>query len=122
MGGFGSGRSRNATDAVELLVAAVLKQDATETQRIVLSLDTAKRRGESGMSGTSVLRLLNQVAGRLALSVRDAKANPSEHLGDVKVSLTNGGTIWIEVKGQTKKDWFADITQADYVQIGRAHV
>lgn len=118
MGGYGSGRSRNATDAVELLVAAVLKQDATETQRIVLSLDTAKRRGESGMSGASVLRLLNQVTGCLALSVRDAKANPPEHLGDVKVSLTNGGTIWIEVKGQTKKNWFADITQADYVRDG----
>ena len=118
MGGFGSGRSRNATDAVELLVAAVLRQDAAETQRIVVSLDAAKRRGASGMSGASVLRLLNQVNGRLALSVRDAKANPSEHLGDVKVSLTDGGTIWIEVKGQTKKDRLSQVTEADYVRDG----
>ena len=61
MGGVGSGRSRRATDAVEMLVAAVMNGDAAETKRLVVTLDVAKRRGQSGMSGNSVLRLVNTV-------------------------------------------------------------
>lgn len=118
MGGVGSGRSRGATDAVELLVAAVLNRDSAEAQKCVQKLDVAKRHGASKMTGARILRLVSKVEQQIGLVVQSAKANPKEHLGDVKVSLGDGSTVWIEVKGQTKKEKFADITQADYVRDG----
>lgn len=118
MGGEGSGRSRSATDAVELLLAAILRNDKPEIDKCIKKLDVARKHGASKMAGAKIFRLLRLAATQLAFEVSDAVANPGEHLGDLKVSLGDGSSVWIEVKGQTKKQRFADITQADYVRDG----
>jgi hypothetical protein len=118
MGGKGSGRSREATNAVEDLLAAVLRGDADAMRSSVRKIDVAKHRGASGMTGARVSSLMQQVGTSLHFTVRDAVANPPEHLGDIRVLLADGAKVWIEVKGQTKKRNFADITQADYVRDG----
>lgn len=118
MGGKGSGRSRHATDAVEAMLAATLRGDRAAISSCVRTLDGARRSGASNMGGVRVSQLLQQAGKALNLSVRDAVPNPSQRLGDVRVTLTNGSEVWIEVKGQTKKMKFTDITQADYVRDG----
>lgn len=118
MGGKGSGRSRKATDAVELLLAAAARGDSDSIEKCVAKIDVAKRHGASLMTGARVSRLMQQACSKLKFDAEDAVANPPEHLGDICVSLRNGTRVWIEVKGQTKKKEFAAITQADYVRDG----
>lgn len=118
MGGRGSGRSREATDAVEELLAATVRGDVTDASKWARRIDVARRHGASKMSGVRVTGLLRQVMLNLDLDAMDALANPPEHLGDIRVELGDGTRRWIEVKGQTKKENFADITQADYVRDG----
>lgn len=116
MGGYGSGRSRDATEAVERLLAALLRNDQDDVKVQVAELNIAYRVGKSKMPGTKVRALLTEVCASLDWDVRDARAKPSDHLGDVRVVLSTGEIRWIEVKAQTKKARFADITQADYVR------
>lgn len=118
MGGRGSGRSRKATDAVELLFAAVARGDSDSVAKCVAKIDVAKRHGASMMTGARVSRLMQQACSKLMFDASEAVANPPEHLGDICVSLRSGKRVWIEVKGQTKKKEFAAITQADYVRDG----
>jgi hypothetical protein len=118
MGGQGSGRSREATDAVEVMLAATVRGDQATISKCVQKIDVAKRHGASRMSGVRVSRLLKIACATLKFDVKDAVPNPIEHLGDIRVTLGNGSQVWIEVKGQTKKKKFADITQADYVRDG----
>lgn len=116
MGGFGSGQSRDATEAVERLFAALLRNDVDDVKVQVAELNIAHRVGKSKLSGSKVQALLTKVCASLAWDVRDARAQPRDHLGDVRVVLSTGEIRWIEVKAQTKKVRFADITQADYVR------
>lgn len=116
MGGHGSGRSRDATEAVERLLAALLRNDMDDVKVQVAELNIAHRVGKSRMSGSKVRALLTKVCASLAWDVRDARAKPTDNLGDVRVVLSTGEVRWIEVKAQTKKSRFADITQADYVR------
>lgn len=118
MGGIGSGRSREATDAVELLLAAVIRGDEAEAAKCVKKLDVAKRHGASKMSGLRVRQLMSRACSELNFEVETATANPKEHLGDIRVVLGDGSKVWLEVKGQTKKQRFTDLTQADYVRDG----
>lgn len=118
MGGKGSGMSRDATEAVEGLLAAVLRDDDSAILEFLKELDIAHRFGRSKMSGKKVLKLLQKAANSLAFDVADAEAQPNDHLGDVKVTLRTGEFRWIEVKAQTKKTDFAEIVQADYVRDG----
>lgn len=116
VGGYGSGRSRDATEAVESLLAALLRDDDDDVKAQVAELNIAHRVGKSKMSGSKVERLLTKVCASLDWDVRDARAQPPDRLGDVRVVLSTGEIRWIEVKAQTKKSRFADITQADYVR------
>jgi hypothetical protein len=118
MGGQGSGRSREATDAVEQMLAATVCGDKATISKCILKIDVAHRHGASHMSGARVSQLLQRACASLNFAAREAVPNPSEHLGDVRVSLHDGTRVWIEVKGQTKKQYFADITQADYIRDG----
>jgi len=118
MGGKGSGRSKAATDAVEAILAATAKGDATAITKCAQKIDVARRHGTSRMTGARVSQLMRKLCADLNLNVQDAVANPVEHLGDVRISLVDGSKVWIEVKGQTKKEKFADFTQADYVRDG----
>jgi hypothetical protein len=114
----GSGLSRVATDAVERMLAAELRGDKSEVKRQSDLIDGAYLRRFSRMQGVEVRKLVEKVAEELNLSVLDAYSSPGDYLGDVKVELRDGTYVWIEVKSQTKKEKFRDLTQADYVREG----
>lgn len=118
MGGYGSGKSRDATEAVERLLAAILRDDRSSVSHEVGELDIAHRTGASKMSGRKILVLLQRASESLAFDAVDAEAQPKDHLGDVKVTLRSGEARWIEVKAQTKKEKFGQIVEADYVRDG----
>jgi hypothetical protein len=116
MGGKGSGQSRRATNAVEELIAAVFRDDKREVlvQRNALAEEHSL--GTSNMSSVELESIAKKVVKHLAWDVQGAEANPKDGLGDIKVLLTDGQERWIEVKAQTKKQNFSDITQADYIR------
>ena len=116
MGGQGSGQSRRATNAVEQLVAAQLRGDNRTVllQRKILAME--HNLGTSYMSSPQLEGIAVKIANHLKWDVKDAQANPADCLGDIKVWLRGGQMRWIEVKAQTKKKSFADITQADYIR------
>ena len=116
MGGEGSGQSRRATNAVEELIAAHFRADkhAALQQRKVLADEHSL--GTSNMSTVQLESIAARVVKYLAWEVEDAEAGPKDGLGDIKVSLADGQVRWIEVKAQTKKKNFADITQADFIR------
>jgi len=118
MGGEGSGKSKRATDAVERLLAAKLESNGSRIEDELLILDEEYRRGASNMSSSSLDSLSSQVVEHLDWSVRSATASPSDGLGDVRVNLAGGEKVWIEIKAQTKKRRFGDITQADFIREG----
>lgn len=118
MGGQGSGRSRDATEAVEKLFAAILRDDKPSITEEERKLDLAYRTGKSKIRSKTILHLLQQASDSLQFDTADAIAQPTDHLGDVKVTLKTGELRWIEVKAQTKKREFAEIVQADYVRDG----
>jgi hypothetical protein len=114
----GSGLSKLATDAVEKMLAARLRSDAPTIKEQMKILDRAYKSDQSWMTGKRVFDLVDQTCEFLSLDVSDAQVNPSDHLGDVFIKMSDGSKLWIEVKGQTKKERFRDITQADYVREG----
>ena len=114
----GSGLSKGATDAVEEMLAARLRSDAPTIKKQIKILDKAYESDQSWMTGKRVFDLVDQTCEFLSLDVSDARANPRDHLGDISIDISDGSKLWIEVKGQTKKERFRDITQADYVREG----
>ena len=114
----GSGLSKGATDAVEEMLAARLRSDAPTIKKQIKILDKAYESDQSWMTGKRVFDLVDQTCEFLSLAVSDARANPRDHLGDIPIDISDGSKLWIEVKGQTKKARFRDITQADYVREG----
>ena len=114
----GSGLSKLATDAVEKMLAARLRSDAPTIKQQIKILDKAYESDQSWMTGKRVFDLVDQTCEFLSLDVSDAQVNPRDHLGDISIDISDGSKLWIEVKGQTKKERFRDITQADYVREG----
>lgn len=114
----GSGKNKDVTDAVEKMLAAQLMGDASTVRNQTRVIDLAHRQNNSYLSGSQVHGLIKKVCSHLSLPVQDAQSSPSDHLGDVCVTLKDNSKIWIELKSQTKKLRFRDITQADYVREG----
>lgn len=112
----GSGLGNTTAAAVEELLAAVLRGDKyeAELQAALLRLECGVDR--CGMDPDDIVNLLARAVSALDLSVSDALAHPLDGLGDVRASLRDGRQVWFEVKAQTKKDVFAEITQADWVR------
>jgi len=112
----GSGLANASAAAIEELLAAALRGDDAEmvVQRELLGFEYANAR--CGMDPDVIVRLVTQAVGQLALDVADALAQPMDGLGDVRASLRDGSSAWFEVKAQTKKERFADLTQADWVR------
>ena len=118
MGGIGSGRSKGATNAVEELLAAKFRNDRTAVSAQLSLLTIEHAGGRSLMSAEHLDSLTSQVVSHLGWTVHDAVANPRERLGDIRVDTAVGAPFWIEVKAQTMKERFADITQADFIREG----
>jgi hypothetical protein len=101
-----------------MMLAATVRGDQATILKCVRKIDVAKRHGTSKMSGVQVSRLLRNACATFKFQVKDAVPKASEHLGDIRVTLKDGTQVWIEVKGQTKKKKFSQITEADYVRDG----
>lgn len=112
----GSGLANVSAAAVEDLLAAVLRSDDAdvEVQRDRLQYECSIDR--CGMDPDVIVDLVVVAAAGLGLDVADAFAQPLDRLGDVKAVLADGQPVWFEVKAQTKKDRFGDLTQADWVR------
>jgi hypothetical protein len=112
----GSGHANRTTALIEKMIAAVANQDKSSIKELVKELDAEKSLDRCGINGRALLQMvqwgLNQIE---SLPSGIAKAQPIDRLGDVKIG--NGQeSIWIELKAQTKKFDFRDITQADWVR------
>jgi len=79
-------------------------------------LDDQYSLGRCGVSGSTVRDWGAALLDQLSLSVADAQAIPPGGLGDIELTMTDGTRQWIEVKAQSKKPRFADLTQADWVR------
>ena len=112
----GSGLANATAAAIEDLLAATLRGDAADVavQEHRLAYECSIDR--CGMTPDVIVRLVDQAVRQLGLDVVDALSQPLDGLGDVRASLQGGGFVWFEVKAQTKKDRFADLTQADWVR------
>jgi hypothetical protein len=112
----GSGLANASAAAIEELLAAALRGDDAEVnvQRGLLRYECSIDR--CGMDPDVIVQLVTQAVDNLELDVTDAVAQPLDVLGDVRACLGDGSFAWFEVKAQTKKDRFADLTQADWVR------
>lgn len=112
----GSGFANASAAAIEEIVAATLRGDEHEVELQQARLEFECEIGRCGMSPTTIVLLIRRALTRLGLDVADAFAQPLDGLGDVRASLRGGGAVWFEVKAQTKKERFSDLTQADWVR------
>ena len=112
----GSGLANDTAAAVEELLAARLEGDNDAAQ---ISLELLRREHLLGRCGVEPQTIDGQIGDLLDVwgpSVVHATAQPADQLGDVKFIDHEGIPRWIEVKAQTTKNSFRDITQADWVR------
>lgn len=112
----GSGLSSFTAATVEELLAAALCKDerAILAQQRALGPEYSLER--CGILPTEIVRLVRTAVNELELEVTHAVAQPDDRLGDVRAVLKTGEKLWFEVKAQTKKERFVDLTQADWVR------
>lgn len=113
---LGSGLSSFTAATVEELLAAALCKDerAILAQQRALGPEYSLER--CGILPAEIVRLVRTAVNELELEVTHAVAQPDDRLGDVRAVLKTGEKLWFEVKAQTKKERFADLTQADWVR------
>ena len=68
------------------------------------------------MEPALIRNLIEEAVNELQLDVTDADAQPGDGLGDVRATSLDGTRYWFEVKAQTTKDRFRELTQADWVR------
>lgn len=115
----GRGQHQATANAIEELLAAELRGDAAAASRQVSTLRTLRARTLCGVSPRRIQADIQALVARLALSVRTASRVPPVppgDLGDVRADLTNGRTVWFEVKAQTFKWGFDEVVQGDWVR------
>lgn len=110
----GSGHVRYTTAAIEEMVAAVFAGERN-VRPLVRRIDVECDRGRCGVPGALVERWLRALADEVALDVVSAESPSPDLLGDVRLTLSGGTDVWIEVKAQTSKR-FGDLLQADWVR------
>lgn len=112
----GSGLANASAAAIEELVAAALRRDKHEIAVLQERLEYECSIDRCGMEPARIAHLIQRAVSGLGLDVSDSLAQPLDGLGDVRASLRGGAKVWFEVKAQTKKDRFGDLTQADWVR------
>ena len=113
----GSGLANRNTKLIEELFAAILKDDRSNINFKRREIDLEYKSDRSGLTGESVTNALSSIANDLGMSFDQVRPHPSDQGGDVKAAAS-GISTWFEIKAQTKKAHFSDITQADYVRDG----
>lgn len=112
----GSGLVNTTTEIIEDMLAAALCGDEGTVLRCEKRLLLEVASGRCGMSPDTVVRLIRDVAASLGAPFEDAVPRPLDRLGDIRARRPDGTSIWIELKAQTMKDRFAQITEADWVR------
>ncbi len=114
----GSGLSGDVATAVEELLAAHLRNDSAAVLRQEQILQLERRRGFCGLDQRTISSWISSLVRALALPVATARRAAPGSPGDVEAILRDGTSRWLEVKAQTKKADFRDLTQADWVRDG----
>ncbi len=112
----GSGFANATTAAVEQLFADVLEGQPGYKWRELL--DEEVRLGRCGVDPESLQLGFQEIRNRFFDDVVTAESQPDDLGGDIRIIRKSGTLGWIEVKAQTKKPFFSDITQADFVRDG----
>lgn len=112
----GSGLYREVAIAAEELWAAVLVGSKARMFDWAAEIDHLYSTGQSGLKGSVIRDWFSELAMGLGLSVRSARRESPDVLGDASAELADGTRIWSELKTQTQKAAFADMTQADWVR------
>ena len=113
----GSGLANRNTKLIEELFAAILEDDRSGVKFKRREIDREYEKDQSGLSGKAVAHALSSIANDLGMTFDEVTAHPEDNGGDVKAA-SSGFPTWFELKAQTKKASFADLTQADYVRDG----
>ncbi len=114
----GSGLSGDVATAVEELLAAHLRGDLAAVHRQEQILQLERRRGFCGIDQRTTSLWIKSLVSALALPCATARRALRGSPGDVEAVLHDGTSRWFEVKAQTKKVDFRDLTQADWVRDG----
>lgn len=109
----GSGFASATASAIESLTANVFAGSSTDAD--LRRIDTERGRGRCGVSPHDAERWITAIAEYLSLPVIAAVTPSPDGLGDVRLTLSDGSFVWIEVKAQTTKG-FRELIQADWVR------
>ena len=110
----GSGLHRETASTIERLAAAVFVE-SDEVRAIQRHLDDEVEAGYCGVASSDLVEWLDEIAAHLGLPAVEAVTPAPDQLGDIRLTLSNGEYVWIEVKAQTTKG-FRDLMQADWVR------
>lgn len=109
----GSGLSYATASAVERLVAASF--EGSSIDRALRDIDAEWRAGLCGVPARNLARWVQGLVAALRLPVVAAVTPSPDLLGDVRLTMTDGTFVWIEVKAQTTKR-FDELIQTDWVR------
>lgn len=112
----GSGLYRDVAVAAEELWAAALVGSRARMFDWAAEIDHLYATGHSGLKGSVIRDWFSELAMGLGLSVRCARREHPDVLGDASAELADGTRIWFELKTQTLKAAFVEMTQADWVR------
>lgn len=112
----GSGLATVTALAIEELFAALLvgDRDRVAVQQQVLNGEWLGQR--CGIAPAQLQTWLTSIVNQAGFPIVQAVASPTSQLGDVEATLSDGTHRWFEVKAQTKKQRFSDLTQADWIR------
>ncbi len=112
----GSGLANQTTRAIEDMWSGALADDQESFHDAVSEHRRQELRGRSGIETAALASAIVQAVKSLNLDVVSSTPRPLDGLGDVRCQLRSGELIWFELKAQTTKPRFGDITQADWVR------
>ncbi len=110
----GSGLHHGTSTTIERLIAETFAATG-QLQHIRRALATEVARGRCGVGVDAVSSWIEEIVDHIDLPVRKSETPSPDHLGDIRLTLSDQSHVWIEVKAQTTKR-FSDLTQADWVR------
>lgn len=110
----GSGLHHGVATTVERLIAESFV-DTGQMSSIRQALSREVSTGRCGVGVDAVTSWIETIVDHLGLPVQESRTPSPDHLGDVRLTLTDGSHVWIEVKAQTTKK-FSELVQADWVR------
>jgi hypothetical protein len=114
----GSGLATAQADACAKLFVALACERDDDIDGAIEQLDREYDDGHCGMTGTEMRDVLEELLGNWSEAGAGFVDGSSliDGLGDAHLRNATTGNLYIEVKSQTKKVGFRDITQADWVR------